>query len=253
MAGRGRRDEIMEILGKRGYISVEELAKQLYVSVSTVRRDLGILKKEGSVHWARGSVSYVSPEFTLEPLNYRHQMYRKEKRTIARLASTLIRDGDTIFLDSGSTCMQIAYELKGIPGLTILTNGTLVIQALSRVDGIHVEVPCGLLDMKHACIVGTDTTEFIAKRYADISFISCSAMDVEHGITAIYRGDKDVKQAFSRHSARTVLLMDHSKVGKALYYKICDYSDIDVVICDSPLPEDISAVCRERGVEVITE
>ncbi len=138
MTPQERRREILDILAKKAYMSVEELSRYLYVSVPTMRRDLSALEKEGSVRRTHGGVSYVSPEFTLESLDFRDRLNRNEKREIARIASTLIRDGDTIFLDSGSTCLALSRVISDIPDLTVLTNGILNVPSLFKCKNIHI-------------------------------------------------------------------------------------------------------------------
>lgn len=248
-----RRQSIIDILNRRGYITVEELAQELYVSLSTIRRDLTILEKEGAVRRSYGGVSYVNSQFSLEPTEFRSRKNREEKRKIARIASTLICEGDTVFLDSGSTCLSLTYELSDISDLLILTNGLINVRSLSRYDNIQIDVPGGIYDTTHACIVGEEAADYIARRQAQVAFVSCSGIDAFHGNSVVYQKDISVKKAYSLHSEKTILLMDSSKFGVKKYYKVYGFDEIDILICDKEPPKDIMDICQEKKVEVIFE
>ncbi len=253
MTPKERRQNILDILARKTYLSVEELSKELYVSVPTVRRDLSLLEKEGSVRRTHGGVSYVSPEFTLESLDFRDRLNREGKRKIAELASTLIRDGDTMFLDSGSTCLALSRILYRIPDLTVVTNGILNVPPLLKCKNIHIELTGGILDIKHSCMVGRDAEALVRERHADLNFVSCSGIDATGGMTVIYEDDISLKRAFQKQSKKTVLMMDRSKFGRKLFYKVYDFSEVNYLVIDSPLPDDIRRQCELFEVEVVEE
>ena len=252
MSSSSRRQEILTIITRRGYITVEELAEIMFVSLSTIRGDLTELEKEGSVRRSYGGVSIVDSQLALEPTQFRSRKSRTEKRYIARLASTLVSEGDSIFLDSGSTCLSLAQELADIPDLMILTNGLMTIHALSRYQHLTIDVPGGLYDITHACIGGQEAADYASRRHAKLAFVSCSGM-TGYGFSVVYDKDIAVKKVYGRNSEKTIMLMDSSKFGIDKYYKVYDYSDIDVLVCDKNPPEDILEMCDKHGVEVIYE
>ncbi|MBR0092904.1 MAG: DeoR/GlpR transcriptional regulator [Lachnospiraceae bacterium] len=248
-----RRESILELLRKKGYMTVKDLSSKLYVSYPTIRRDLAVLEKEGVLKRVHGGVSLVNPESSLEPLDFRSRISKGEKGIIAGIASTLIRDGNTIFLDSGSTCLALAYAMRSIPGLTVLTNGLRNVPVLSQCENIRISLPGGHYDIRHSCLVGEDAASFVAAHHADLCFVSCTGLDAEHGASVIYSDDISVKKAFQRHSTKTILMMDHTKYNKSLFYRVYDYTEFDVLITDTPVPDDIRQKCEAHGVELISE
>ena len=252
MIPQDRRKQILSLLRANGYMTVEELAEQMYVSVPTIRRDLSALDREGSVRRVHGGASHVSRESFEWPFDMRQRVYLSEKRTIGRLAAGLVKEGDHIFLDSGSTCRFVIEAFDPAIRLTALSNCVPSIQALANFPNITIECPCGEYVPSHVSIFGSETAAFIHTRYAQLYLASATGLDLKTGANLRTLMDLPVKRAMRERAEKMALLMDHSKFGEANYYHVFDFREIDILVTDRPLPEDIAERCAEAHVEVLT-
>ena len=134
----------------------------------------------------------------------------------------------------------------------VVTNCLPTIQILSEKNRISIECPSGQYNNRHRSICGEDAAKFIDTRYAHYYFASASGLSLENGVNTLTSMDVEVKRAMNRNAEKTVLLMDHSKIGRSCFYKAFDISDIDILISDQPLPRDLEARCRKDQVSIIT-
>lgn len=251
MIPQDRRRKILKLLDKNNYMSVEDLAEQLYTSVPTARRDLAQLDKEGVVRRVHGGAYSVKDELIEGPFDIRSHQQMSEKRKIGAIAADLLEDGDHVFLDTGSTCYAMVEMLDPSLRLTVVSNCLPTVQALSKKNDIKVEIPCGSYEPVHASISGDETVRFIETRHAQYYFASGAGLDAGMGVNARVQSDIAVKQAMSRQAEKTVLLMDHTKMQDCYFYKVLDFKDLDMIISDRALPEDIQEQCDRWGVEVL--
>ncbi|MBR0282591.1 MAG: DeoR/GlpR transcriptional regulator [Oscillibacter sp.] len=247
-----RRKQILSLLSSHGYMTVEELAERIYVSVPTIRRDLAALAEEGSVRRVHGGASHVSREAFEWPFDLRDRVNLPEKRVIGSLAAKLAEDGDHIFIDSGSTCHFMVEALKPEIRLTALSNCVPTIQALSAFRNITIECPCGQYEPSHASVFGSEAADFIRTRYARYYFASATGMDLKTGVNVRTLMDMPVKKSMRERAEKMVLLMDHTKMGEANYYTAFAFSEIDILVTDCPLPQEIADRCARENIAVIT-
>lgn len=250
MIPKERRNSIVELLNQQGYISVEELAKKLYVSPATVRRDLAELERDGFLKRTHGGASFIPIDHISTSIDYRTKWNVEEKMRIGKKAAELVDDGMNIFIDSSSTTILFSKELVKKKDLHVLTNNISIAQILSANQTHHVEVTCGTYDCKHGAIFGSDTAGYIRQRYADIFFVSASGLNI-NGVTTKEKNDIASKQAFQQSSNLIVLLMDHTKFNEINYYLVFQWNDIDVLITDQPLPTDLQKICQKHQIHMI--
>lgn len=246
-----RRSVILEKLKQNGYMSVADLARYLYVSLPTVRRDLSSLENEGVLIRTHGGASYLNEPSVPPSYEVRRQEHQKEKLIIGKLASKLINNGDCVFLESSTTCQTITRMLPADIKLKVLTNGLRSTFRLKTHQNILLEICCGTYDPKHENIFGPESARFIGTRHGDICFLSCNGMDA-YGLYSRTQKDDSVKRAMNLHSDKTVLLMDSSKFNQTYYYHVFDWRDVDILICDKTPPDNIMESCEKAGVLVIT-
>lgn len=252
MVPEDRKKQILELLEDRGYLTVEEIARSLYISPPTVRRDLKAMDEEGIIRRTHGGASHINSERKEFPFDLRNRTCIEEKRLIGRMAAELIKDNDHLFIDTGSSCYAMVEALPADIGLTVLTNCIPTLQALSRRPRLILECPCGRYNPQHRSICGAEASHFIHTRHAHYYIASATGISVQNGVNLLSDMDLEVKRAMMSQADQTVLLMDHSKIGKCYYYKAFDISAVDTLITDRGLPEDLARVCKENGVRVIT-
>ncbi len=252
MVPEDRKKQILELLEDRGYLTVEEIARSLYISPPTVRRDLKAMDEEGIIRRTHGGASHINSERKEFPFDLRNRTCIEEKRIIGRIAAELIKDNDHLFIDTGSSCYAMVEALPADIGLTVLTNCIPTLQALSRRPRLILECPCGRYNPQHRSICGEEASRFIYTRHAHYYIASATGISVQNGVNLLSDMDLEVKRAMMSQADQTVLLMDHSKISKCYYYKAFDISDVDILITDRKLPDDLARVCKENGVRVIT-
>ena len=246
-----RKGEIIKLLSTRGYMTVEELAEQLYVSGPTVRRCLQTLAEEGRIKRIHGGASYIGRDSYEWTLDMRSRVNPREKRVIGKLAAELVGEGNHIFLDAGSTCHFLAKELDPSMKMTILTNSIPTIMELSGHKNCQIESPCGQYYPSHTSFFGEESAQFIRKRHADYYFATSTAMDSRNGVSVRSLVEVSVKQAMRDCADCMVLLMDHTKMETTDYYHLFDFSQVDILVTDAPLPDSMREACERDGVEVI--
>lgn len=250
-----RRKEILDLLKKHSYMSVTDLANNIFVSEPTIRRDLTALEKEGSLKRTRGGATYVEPSLAKSrwPFVMRNKQNLETKLHIGKLALSFVNHSDSIFLDSSSTCLCFAKQIPEDFELNVLTFGISTARILADNPNFFVEVPGGQFDLKRESIYGKEACDYFNQRHADTCFLSGYGFSAQEGLTEISREEYLLKRTLHENSDRTVVLIDHSKFGSNYYRKVLPFPEIDALITDQPLPEDIDEMCYKYDVQVLYE
>ncbi len=246
-----RRKHALELLEHAGYLSVGELAKRLFISEPTVRRDLLILEREGAIRRTHGGASFIPNDAYVWPFDLRRRVNLEEKNYIGHLAAQLVKDGDAVFIDSGSTVYCLAKVLDPAIRLTVMTNCIPIAQLLAEQASKTVELPCGFYDAHDACVYGDEVVASISRRWARYFFVSMGAFSAEKGFTGVDQKGISAKLAFHRHAEQTVLLMNSDKLSQPGYYRVFDWCDIDILVTDRPLGEAERECCQKHNIRVI--
>ena len=247
-----RRKKILELLQQNRYMSVEKLARAIFVSEPTIRRDLTQMAKEGSLKRTRGGASFVNPDTVDWPFDFRQKENIKQKEKIAQIAIKLIQDGDTLFLDSGSTSYCFARELLELKNLSVLTYGMSVAKLLATNETINAQITCGTYQNQRTSIYGFGTIDYINRCHAKWCFVSSPGYHPQKGIFNYDAMEAEIKNAFHQNADYTVLLLDHKKIGKSFAYLELGFDQIDMIITDQPFDKDIQVICDEHKITVIS-
>ena len=229
----GRENDIISLIKSSGYFAtVEYLAERLCVSESTVRRNLQILEKKGVVKRSYGGVEYSGSEEVLAPFPMRTHKNVSGKMAICRLASSLIKEGDVIFIDASSTAYCLAKYLKDFERIKIITNGVETLNALA-LSNLEVYSTGGKVSpVNRVALVGDRTLETVNSIRADITFVSAFGVSENGGVYDVYDDEIAVRKAMFKNSKKTVLMIDDAKFGKAAPFKVADVTDFDYVLCN---------------------
>lgn len=224
-----RQEEIMKILEKSKSISVTKLAKQLYVSQPTIRRDLGVLAEQGKVQRTHGGVVLRKVSDAEIPLMFREDQNNASKKSIAEKASKLISDGNVIFLDASSTISYLIPHLEVFNDIIVVTNSPKTSMKLGE-RNIKNYCTGGLLLMHSVAFVGSETEKFIANINADIFFFSSRGYTENGMITDSSEREVTVKKAMLKNANKSYYLCDSSKRNQKYAFNICAVKDIDGII-----------------------
>ncbi len=246
-----RRTQILMILRANGRVKVDELKRRFRTSAVTIRNDLNALDQKGLVQRSHGGA--VSPDTILResPVYERLRAQADEKRRIGAMAATFINDGETIILDSGTTTLEIARQIKNKQGLQVLTNGVNVAAELLDARGIQTFIAGGTVRGDSASIVGRSTEEMFDQFAADKVFLSAAGCDPDFGVSGANIEETMVNRAMLRIAREVILVSDATKFSKRSMSRIAAFSEIDTVISDSSLQPELQEKVRSYGCKLI--
>lgn len=227
-----RRSLILERLQDEKRVVVNELSEFFGVSEETIRRDLDKLDKEGFASKTYGGAVLAENNNAEMPFNIRKKKNLEGKRRIAEIICSLIQDGDHIIVDPSTTAVSIVNALSEKQRLTIVTNSIEVLVELADSPGWDIISTGGTLKENYLALVGPKALESIHSFHADKVILSCKGIDMGKGITDANEMFSQVKIAMLQSATQKILAVDHTKFDHIAFSKICDISQIDMVVTD---------------------
>ncbi|MFA6841350.1 MAG: DeoR/GlpR family DNA-binding transcription regulator [Sphaerochaetaceae bacterium] len=246
-----RKRTILEMLKAQESVQVGELTKILNVSKVTVRTDLDDLEQKGLLVRTHGGAILAERQDLVRLISNTIYECTEQKRQIAKIASGLVRPGQNIIIDSGSTTVHLARYISALP-LTVATNSLLVIQELMSVDTIELLIAGGTLRRQSMSAIGNYTRECFKQIHADLLFLGASGFTLSGGVSCTNLIEADTKRAMIDSASKVCLMIDSTKFGKDSLARICDWSSIDILITDA-IADDIRSSFEQMGVQVLTE
>lgn len=250
MYSKERLDKIVDILRAKKHVSAAYLCQQLFVSPSTIRRDILDLEKSGIVKKSHGGVTLLPSSNIEYSYIFREMENIKEKNHICQLALDFISNGYAIFLDSSSTVSNICPMLEKYTNLTVVTNGVKTALELAQIGSITTFIAGGQLKPGSSSIVGELTGSFIDNFHADLSIMSCRGIN-ENGAYEANQMQALVKQHMIRNSKATILLCDSSKFNDTHFYKLSSFENIEAIITNKQPSSKILNSILSYGCEVL--
>jgi DeoR/GlpR family transcriptional regulator of sugar metabolism len=245
-----RKDQIKEYIISKGDVQLKELEEKFPdVSSMTLRRDLTFLESQGSIIRTRGgakSLNFISgPKEDI----YSHRATENidAKMQIAKKAVALIETGRSIYIDSGTTTMCLARLLSD-ENLSIITSGPNIALEIIKNNNPSITLIGGQLSRNNLSTSGVNSTDFIRNINIDIAFVAASGFSLKSGFTAGDFNECELKRAVIKKAGKVILLMDSSKIDKNLPFTFASLKDIDLLICEKPLPEGIAKAAEKYGV-----
>ena len=226
-----RQKQILEIIGRDKFVTVDTLAKALFVSLPTIRRDLGELQKQGFITRSHGGACVRTLDDT--PFDFRTGKVPSVKLSMAKAAATLIHSGDTVFIDGSTSCLHIGDNISG--EVTVVTNGVKTALSLARHDNITVYCTGGELIKNSLSYAGVRAEQFADDFFFDKMFFSSSALDNDGNITDYSLAETSLRRKVMQKSRQKIFLCDKSKHGKAQGCFVARLCDIDTVISDAKI------------------
>ena len=240
-----REKEILKILEKKYNVSVKELADALYASEPTIRRDLISLEKKQLVIRTHGRVllNTVSADTNMALSTREHHMFNI-KSALAKQASTLVQDGYVIMLDASTTASHLVKELERFKDIIVITCGIKTAYMLSQTNIKHICTGGECINKSYS-LIGQSAISTVRQYNADICFVSCHGLSPSGMATDTSVSENEVRYALMKQSRIKVLMMDNSKIDNGFWHNLCDISEFDCVICNTPLPEKIMAKVKK--------
>jgi DeoR/GlpR family transcriptional regulator of sugar metabolism len=240
---------ILTVIHKKGKAFYESLSADLSVSEDTVRRDIESLHDNGLLLKVRGGAISLEKN----PLSFqdRSKYLSKEKDLIALKALQLIKNGQTIFMDGGSTICAIASHLPSNSGFRLVTNNMALVPIISKFKKIELIILGGIYDRDTAVNSGGQTVNEVDKYIADLYFMGTCAIQKDFGISSVFQNDGEVKQAMLKNARKTFALGNSTKLNATEHYKVCDLKDISGLITDLATNDPRLDGFRKLGIRLI--
>ncbi|MGC8837174.1 MAG: DeoR/GlpR family DNA-binding transcription regulator [Anaerolineae bacterium] len=246
-----RRQQIAQFIRQRKRATVAELSEHFGVSEATIRRDLEHLDSAGVIRRTHGGAIAVERAAPEPPVVLRIAESREEKARIGRAAADLIRDGETVFLGSGTTTLEVARNLGHKKGLTVITNALNIAQQLAGQEQITVIVAGGLLRHSELSMIGHLTEQMLRELRADKVIMGMRAISIEDGLTNDYLPETMTDRAIIQFAPEVILVADHTKFGKVATAFVAPVTAVHKIVTDDKVPPSIVAELQRIGIEAI--
>jgi len=247
-----RRHKILELIKEKKFVSVSEIINLFDSSKATIARDLKNLEDEGLINRSYGGVSYIEekPYYSFNDSSTSHV---KEKKAIAKLALSLIKENDTIITNPGTTTLELVKEIiKSNTNIFVITNSIKILDLF--IQNKHRNIFCigGDLNLECYGFTGQLTNMVTEKIQAEYGFVGIHGIDLESGLTLPISSETEYVSILLKKVKQKVILADHSKFGRTLLYKIeTQLEDIDKIITDNKTEEKYIKALEAKGIEVL--
>lgn len=246
-----RRAKILEILKENGQVRVIELAKLLGVSQVTIRADLDALERSGRLRRLRGGAVLWETRRAELPLEVTRTLHAREKEAIGKKAASLVKDGDVILLDVGSTATEMAKALSpNLRDVVVITSALNIALLLESHPGLTVIVTGGRLRPLQHSLVNPFGTLLLAELNADRAFLGCNGVHPERGFTNTNLEEAEIKKAMVQAAREVYFLADHSKLLQVAAARIAPLGAATALITDRKADPKHLEVLREAGLAV---
>lgn len=247
-----RRSKILTQLDELGQVQVQELSNIFKVSSVTIRNDLAYLESKNLLHRTRGGAIKQTKVAMDLALSEKARKNAEQKKRIGRQAAKLVQDGDTIILDSGTTTMEIAKQLKNYQNLTVITHALNIASELAGSEKIEIIMPGGMLRSTSFSLVGSLAEQNLRNYYCDRLFMGVDGFDTTHGISTPSVSEAQLNRVMAEISREIIVVADSTKFGRRSFAHILPVADINKVITDEGITDKDKQNLRTQHVEVIT-
>lgn len=245
-----RRMKIFEILKEKKVIQVVDLASEFHVSNMTIRRDLAKLEEQGVLTTHYGGATLNEGVSSEPSFQLKSGQSQKCKEMIAKEASFLVNDGDSIFVDCGTTTMELVKYLQS-KKITIVTNSWRVLSEIKDFSKIKVIMAPGEYDVISEGVLSSSTISFIQQYRVDKAFISTQGVDEHFDVCVPMDYDAQVKRSIMNCAKHAILLVDHTKFNQSYFAKHGNLKDFDVVITDCGMDDAMFNQIKNCGISII--
>lgn len=248
-----RRERIVALLREQGSVQIPALAERFRVSTQTLRKDLNFLDIKGICTRSSGGAilrrAGLSP--TEQAIEVKRTLFAEEKGRIGRAAAALIRDDESVLLDSGTTALQVARHIDPAASLVVVTNDVGIMNELVTRENVQLVFLGGTLRRKNLSFYGTQTERALQDLHVDKLVLAADGFDIEKGLTTHYEPEALLNRMMCRAASEIIVVADSSKFGRICLHKIVESQGISKLVTDTGIPESAREELTRIGVEVI--
>jgi len=249
MNAKERRLQIIDLLRKEDKITIHDLSEQYNISEVSVRKDLTILEdKKLLIRVKGGAILANQNSFIDVPIINKQQIHINEKKLIGIKAASLIKDNDTIIIDSGTTTLEVAKNLKSFNNLTIITNGINTASCLAEYDRFSVIVLGGYLRHESLSTIGMQAESTMKAHFCDKLFLGVDSCNFQKGLSTPNSEEARLNQIMIEAADEVIAVLDSSKFEKKSFSLIAPLTSIDTIVTDSGITKETKDYIEKLGI-----
>lgn len=243
-----RKRYILDELQRNGSVVITDLAERIQVSSMTIRRDLNAMAEDGMVTLEHGGAVLNSGSLFECSISFKNEINVSEKQRIAAKCMEYINEGDSVFLDAGTTPNELAALLRGKRNISVLTHSLLVANTTATMRNIKLIMCPGEFRENSMAFLGPLTDDFIQHFQIDTLFLSLEGINLNDGISVVDVQDGHTKKVLVEKAKRVICMADHTKFNKSFFYKIAPITNVDLVVTDTGLDEATQELFRQNNI-----
>jgi DeoR family transcriptional regulator, aga operon transcriptional repressor len=248
-----RRERIVALLREQGSVQIPALAQRFRVSTQTLRKDLNFLDIKGICTRSSGGAilrrAGLSP--TEQAIEVKRTLFAEEKARIGRAAAALIKNDESVLLDSGTTALQVARHIEPGASLVVVTNDVGIMNELVTRENVQLVFLGGTLRRKNLSFYGTQTERALQDLHVDKLILAADGFDIEKGLTTHFEPEALLNRMMCRAASEIIVVADSSKFDRICLHKILEPQGMSKLVTDTGIPESAREALTRIGVEVI--
>jgi DeoR/GlpR family transcriptional regulator of sugar metabolism len=246
-----RQESIVRFIEKNQRISVEQVCEEFSISMATARRDLEALAEQGKIQRVHGGAIATRQAPPEQAALERVSDQSEDKQRIGQLAAQLVNNGETVFLGSGTTVLEVARHLKDRRDLTVITNSLLVVNLLANHANITMIMLGGMLRRSELSLIGHLTEQALTDIRADKVILGVRAIDATQGLMNDYIAETMTDRAILGIGREVIVVADHTKCDRVSTVLLAPPTAMHVLVTDSQVPEDFVAALQAQNIRVL--
>jgi DeoR family transcriptional regulator, aga operon transcriptional repressor len=251
MASIDRLDQIQDLLKRSRSITIPQVSEQFNVSIATARRDLDTLAELGKVERVRGGALLIEKAPPELPVLQRSHEQADEKAKIGAATAAIIQEGDTVFLGSGTTVLEVARHLENHHDITVITNSLLVENVLANRQDIHLIILGGYFRSSEYTVYGHITEHDISQVNVNKVIFGIRALNVEQGLSNDFLPEVSTDRAILNSGKEVIITADHTKFNRISTAIVSSLACVNKIITDDQTSPEVLAELRDLGIDVI--
>nr|WP_307147136.1 DeoR family transcriptional regulator [Duganella sp. Root198D2] len=246
-----RRETILQAIVQHGSVQVADLVDKLGVSAVTIRSDLSVLESQGLVQRSHGGALLARTPPTEHTIRQKDSLNQAQKEQIGLLAARMVQPGDNVIIDSGTTTISLARQLRDASDVTVLTNGLNIAWELADAPGVDLILTGGRLRKQSLSLQGAQAEACLSAYNFDKLFLGVDGFDLQFGITTHHEAEANLNHKMVERAKKVIVLTDASKFGRVSLHRIVQLDRVHTVITDASISTEYREGLEKRGIEVI--
>lgn len=251
MNSKERQEQILKIIDQKSQVSINELIELFSVNSMTVRRDLELLEGKGLLKRHHGGASSNLGRSYEPPFLVRSEKNKIEKELIGKAAAGLIKDGDSVAIDVGTTALEVARNIKGKTNLTIVTLSLVVVQEIIALPNIRIFVLGGMVNKSEPSLTGELALSAIDHFFVDKFFLGVGGVDFSYGLSEYNFEDAQLKKVLIRNAKEVILVADSSKFNRTAFAYVAPLKVVHRIVTDASLDPATMKKIENRDIDLL--